>query len=228
MTSSSKKPAPRAKPKKVRSKVQTVRTGPVSYQEALERRNRVIEVAGQEFLTHGFHGTSIDTIAEKSRVSKVTIYRECGNKETIFQEFFLVSLSEFRYNLDHLLHSGDPIEKIIHDTIKLIIDTNSDARAFSLLTLAIAERARFPHVARRVLDQAFEVARSLGDYLRANVGDTTLTREEASQRAFHLLNMALGGSGVLLDDPNTFYGDREKWVDSVAATFIDGLASWRK
>jgi AcrR family transcriptional regulator len=199
------------------------RTGPVSYQEALERRQRVIEVAGQEFLSHGFHGTSIDVIARKSHVSKVTIYRECGNKETIFQEFFLLSIGAFRYNLENVLHSDHPLEEVVRDIIRLVLIANSDERAFSLLTLAIAERPRFPHVARRILDGAFEVARTIGDYLRLKLNNPNLTRAEAAQRAFHLLNMALGGSGVLLDNPATFYADREKWIESVAITFLEGV-----
>jgi len=208
--------------KAVRKRSHRVRTGPVSYEQAANRRIHVLQIAGNEFLTHGFHGTSIDVIARRSRVSKVTIYRECGSKDMLFREFLIAAISAFRYNLEQAIHSDRPLGDVVRDIIRIVLAANSDKRNLGLLRLAIAERNRFPHVARLVLDQAFDIARPLGEYLRTKSG-ARMSTAEAERRAFHLMNMALGGSGALLDDPKSFYSDQRTWIESVAQTFLDGF-----
>jgi AcrR family transcriptional regulator len=202
-----------------------VRTGPISDEETANRRNRVLQIAGDEFLAHGFRGASIEVIAKRSRVSKVTIYREYRNKESLFREFFNTSISGYRSNLEQALRNDRPLGDVVRDIIRFMVVTNAeDKRNFGILRLAIAERNRFPNVARMVLDLAYEIARPLGAYLKTMSRNSGMTSDDAERRAFHLMNMAVGGFGVLLDDPRTFYGNHDVWVESVARAFLDGLS----
>jgi AcrR family transcriptional regulator len=225
-----KKPASRTrrKPKPTvkaahRKGTRRVRTGPVTSEQAADRRAHVLRIAGEQFVAHGFHGTSIDEIAQRSRVSKVTIYREYGDKGALFQQFFDGYFSAFRYDVDLTLRSHRPLKEVVRDVIRLVVNMSADKRTSAILRLAIGERNRFPKIARVVLDRAYDLARPLGDYLRIASGQRGMTNQEAKQRALHLMNMASGGYAALLDDPRTFYGDQNAWVESVADAFLESI-----
>lgn len=49
------------------------------------KRTAVIEAAAEEFLSHGFLGTSMDRIAEAANVSKRTVYNHFPSKDELFQ-----------------------------------------------------------------------------------------------------------------------------------------------
>lgn len=49
------------------------------------KRAAVVEAALEEFLTHGFSGTSMDRIAEVANVSKRTVYDHFPSKDDLFQ-----------------------------------------------------------------------------------------------------------------------------------------------
>lgn len=183
----------------------------------------MLKVASDLFLERGYSGTSIDEIARRSRVSKGTIYGECGTKEDMFREFYSSSLTPFIDDLGNAVQRGRNIGDVVRQIVGGVLRTNSDANAIGLLRLAIAERDRFPSVAELVRRQGGEAMKPFADYLRDQAGRDRLSDEDASRYTLHLFNMALGGSAVLLTDTESFYGDKEAWIDSVAQIFLAGF-----
>src|SRR5688572_28023523 len=53
---------------------------------AIERDQRLIEVATRLFLDRGYDATSLDAVAEAARVSKPTVYSRYGDKRGLFAE----------------------------------------------------------------------------------------------------------------------------------------------
>ena len=53
---------------------------------AIERDQRLIEVATRLFLDRGYDATSLDAVAEAARVSKPTVYARYGDKRGLFAE----------------------------------------------------------------------------------------------------------------------------------------------
>ena len=50
----------------------------------LEKRQRILEVARQLFLQHGYHGSSMDHIAKEAHVTKLTVYNHFQDKANLF------------------------------------------------------------------------------------------------------------------------------------------------
>lgn len=50
----------------------------------LEKRQRILEVARQLFLQHGYHGSSMDQIAKEAHVTKLTVYNHFQDKANLF------------------------------------------------------------------------------------------------------------------------------------------------
>ena len=68
----------------------------------LEKRQRILEVARQSFLQHGYHGSSMDHIAKEAHVTKLTVYNHFQDKANLFS-WTVPGLSEaFLFKLGHL------------------------------------------------------------------------------------------------------------------------------
>ena len=50
----------------------------------LEKRQRILEVARQLFLQHGYHGSSMDQIAKEAHGTKLTVYNHFQDKANLF------------------------------------------------------------------------------------------------------------------------------------------------
>ncbi|MBR0828162.1 TetR/AcrR family transcriptional regulator [Bradyrhizobium manausense] len=73
-----------AKARTARRDVPKSRGGRPTKSAALERDQRLIEVATQLFLERGYEATSLDAVAEAARVSKPTVYARYGDKRGLF------------------------------------------------------------------------------------------------------------------------------------------------
>lgn len=200
-----------------------IRSGPVSDSQAVERRRRVLRIASDLFLERGYSGTSIDEIARRSRVSKATLYREYGTKEDMFREFYTSSIQPFAADLRDAIDRRRDFDDVVRRIVRDLLRRNFDKPTMGLLRLAIAERDRFPSIAALVLQYGRMAMRPLSDYFRDVAGRDSMSEAEADRYSQHLVNMALGGSAVLLTDPQLYYGDRDAWVDSVTQVFLAGF-----
>ena len=54
--------------------------------KARATRRRIIDAAGQLFLTHGYAATMLDQVAERAGVAVQTVYFHYGNKRTLLKE----------------------------------------------------------------------------------------------------------------------------------------------
>lgn len=61
---------------------------PTVGRRGLRTRQRIVACAGELFVAHGYHGTSLDAIAKAVGGSRATIYQYFPNKEEIFIELF--------------------------------------------------------------------------------------------------------------------------------------------
>src|SRR4051794_41801823 len=78
--------ASRTRPAAQRREVPKSRGGRPTKSAAIERDQRLIEVATRLFLDRGFDATSLDAVAESARVSKPTVYARYGDKRGLFAE----------------------------------------------------------------------------------------------------------------------------------------------
>lgn len=140
------------KKKKVRkraSKKANDTAAPVS-SRGKQRKARILAAATQLFLKVGYGETSIDAIVEKSGGSKATLY-----------SFYPTKADLFRAVVDSIVTSNEGTELKSLDNIRDTLVAFAEHRlrvAFSrkhraLTRLIIAERARFPDIARMYYEQ---------------------------------------------------------------------------
>ncbi len=88
----------------------------------VEKRNRIIKIATEEFANNGFENTSILQIAKKSGISVGSIYKYFENKESLFTYIVCEGLSTLEKTLLELAPTDEDIlikaEKIIRTLLE--------------------------------------------------------------------------------------------------------------
>ncbi len=147
----------------------------------------ILQGAMQEFLTHGFAGTTMDRVTAAAGVSKATIYSYFQDKEKLFFALIDRSISSHRSKLDRLdleFFQREPT-KVLADLANNFLNQVSDTpELLDLIRLTIAESKRFPILAQHlILDTDLQFVRVVSQYLRSRP-DLQLADPDATTRIF--------------------------------------------
>lgn len=165
------------------------------------RIRRLLDIALEEFASHGFGGTSLDRLVERSGVSKTTIYRRFGNKEGLFATLIDESVEMIRQGLWSLeLDPADPI-----GTIERFVAVYTDIAVRqplgrTLLEIAIAEKRTFPRLGATLVANAYEGFRPISDYIKQLMADRVLQPGDPQEATFELQGLITHGFRVMIDD----------------------------
>lgn len=182
------------------------------------KRDLILQSAEEEFLLHGFDGTSIDSIVREVGGSKSTVYSHFPDKTVLFAEAIAGIRKEFDFLLPYsrnetVADARDLLELAVVEFLSILFRE----RAMHLFRLMMAEAQRFPEVARqfwnegpaRSLDRLSEIAGGhaygqalfnmlIGErYYRVLLGlDPIPDPEQIVGRAREAISAVLGSSGT--------------------------------
>jgi TetR/AcrR family transcriptional repressor of mexJK operon len=165
-----------------------VRLGPQSAR-GRARRARILEAATDLFLKVGYELTSIDAILELSGGSKSTLYSYFPTKEDLFRAV---------------------IDSVVHNDVGVALDASGNARLVltelalhrlkvvlsprhrAVLGLIIAERKRFPDIARIYFERGPQKShRLIASYLELLNRREVLKIDDAEEAAEFFIGMLL-------------------------------------
>ena len=186
-------------PRKIRAAAGPKRGRPTD-REAPGKIARLMNVAIHEFEVNGFAGTSINQIARRSGVSRMTIYRRFGGKEQLFYEVALRSIEEIRADMRAIDTDGAP-EDVLTRFAAQVIGTRTRTDSMQLLRIAIAAHFQFPDIPREVHRQSLETLAPLIDYLAGLAETGAIACEDPERAAQEFVINALGNLRFLLLGP---------------------------
>jgi AcrR family transcriptional regulator len=123
--------------------------------EELERRKlKVMQVATELFVQHGYAATSLVDIAKAAGVATRTLYQHFGDKEAIFME--VVTARETGAVFPHPSFESDVslFDAMMH-IARYICDVSLRPRSVDLMRLVVAESRRFPDFMMNLCDKTF-------------------------------------------------------------------------
>ncbi len=133
-----------------------------------ERRDRILEIAGDVFYEQGFTGASMSEIAQRLGGSKGTLYNYFESKDELFAAFVTERCGRawedaFSFAADEELEVRELLTLVGEAFIKML-----DERTLGLVRILIAESKRVPEMARIFYDSGPDAkARRLAGYLEA-------------------------------------------------------------
>jgi TetR/AcrR family transcriptional repressor of mexJK operon len=122
----------------------------------LVKRSAISEAATRLFLERGFSATSMDDVAAAAGVSKATLYKQFGDKRSLFETVVLAVTeraetiaASIESNLGHI----DTAEALEPDLVGLAV-AYASTPVVRLRRLVVAEAERFPELAATYFDGA--------------------------------------------------------------------------
>jgi TetR/AcrR family transcriptional repressor of mexJK operon len=120
------------------------------------KRRAIVEAATTLFLRNGYRGTSMDEIAGLAAVSKQTVYKQFADKESLFSEIVVATVSEISdpvYEEVRKLEDSDDVEADLRGLARELLRMVMQPRILQLRRLVIGEAGRFPELGRAFYEQ---------------------------------------------------------------------------
>src|ERR1700722_1024832 len=113
-----------------------------------EKRDAILRIALEAFLTEGYAATSMSSIAAKVGGSKATLYNYFASKEELFSVVIGEKCKDFHDQLfESVSHDADIRAALIGIAERMIRLVVSDEK-IAIYRLITAETARFPELGR--------------------------------------------------------------------------------
>jgi TetR/AcrR family transcriptional repressor of mexJK operon len=121
------------------------------------KREAILETATELFLTREYAGTSMDEVAAAAGVSKQTVYKHFGDKESLFRAIALSSVQEVSGPLRARIAAvaeADDVEAALRELARSYLTAVVQPEVLRRRQLVIREAGRFPDVASAYHDGA--------------------------------------------------------------------------
>ena len=156
------------------------------------KRRTILRAAKAVFLKCGFGGTTMDAVAERARVSKMTVYRHFDDKEALFAGVITEHCEQIggeNFNALFMKTPQDALREFAHRMIAIVFAPET----VELHRIVIAECQRFPKLGRLFYESGPEASiRALAEYLARNKGDPALKVRDPQRSAEEFLELLRG------------------------------------
>jgi AcrR family transcriptional regulator len=204
------------------------RGGRPSREDAEKLGEKILAVATELFLSEGYGGTSIETVARRAGIAKRTFYHRFPDKAALFAAVVRGVMGRLRPSDDTSLFVGTTLEEILLRLAQVILRATLAPEALGFFRLIISEASRFPELAAIVSsvgaseEGIVRIGALLERFGAAGAGSPLTARFAASQFLFMVLVMpqrrALG-----LGTPMTT-AELDAWAKDTVTLFLNG---WR-
>lgn len=136
-------------------------------------RETILSTSRNVFLRHGYIDASMDTIAQRSGVSKTTLYAHFDNKEALFNQVVVDVVSEHADNHAALLDlpTDDDFRNRLVAVGSRLLAKLINPEAIALLRLCVVEGARMPRLSYEALATArANLRQALAGFFREQAG----------------------------------------------------------
>lgn len=194
--------------------------GRPSKEAQAEYEEHLLQVATEEFLQLGYAAATIDGIARKAGISKLTIYRRFEGKEGLFLTVAERAIRQESTFPGIPTADREPSE-VLQAFARATYDSVTSAGSLALTRMAIASAQDFPDVAQRYYSGTLEALAPLASYLATLSKQGVLAISDPLQAALNFTNLSMGGVRFLVMQPLPGE-ERDIWCAEVTRLFMDG------
>jgi TetR/AcrR family transcriptional regulator, mexJK operon transcriptional repressor len=163
-------------------------------QRADMKRRTILRAAKSVFLKSGFGGTTMDAVAARAGVSKMTVYRHFEDKETLFAGVVTEFCKQIVDTDMEKLFEKEP-EQALRGFARKMASMLCAPETVELHRMVIAECRRFPKLGRLFYDSGPEESiRPLMEYFARNKGRPELRIRDPRRSAEEFLELLRGYS----------------------------------
>lgn len=189
---------------------------------SIDKVEQILQGAMQEFLVHGYAGTSMDKVAAAAGVSKATVYSYFQDKEGLFKALIEQrARKKFQLIFGKQALEGEPKIVLRQLAVKGLGQMAEDEEHRALMRVIIGESGRFPELAQVCVRCMIKpICETLSQYLAAHP-ELNISDPEATARVilgalvhFHIVQEVLHGRDILVME-------EERLIDSLMAMIVN-------
>ena len=202
-----------------RQKAQKRAPGRPTTKQSEKLRESILMVALHAFMKHGYQGASIEAIANDSKVAKITIYRQFGDKEGLFCEMVHYANNRILTHLRTDIDTDGAPEDVLKTMIARIQESMTHPDYLEFMRLLISEAPRFPNIAHQMRDDVDIALEPLIAYLRKLKDEGRIFVDSPRDAAIQVAALAVGGIRYLLSTPSSEAQARQHRVEAIYQLF---------
>ncbi|MGH7961854.1 MAG: TetR/AcrR family transcriptional regulator [Candidatus Binatia bacterium] len=166
----------------------TTKRGKTKGSKQALREESILQAAAACFGEQGYRATTLETIAERLGISRVTLYRYCPSKEELLTRVFERSIAIFQRGLKQICAQDIPPEKKLRQIIRHQVRLMADHRNF--LSVFFSEEGNLPpDMARRARTERRVYDEMIEGVIREGIEAERLTALPPKLLSFALLGM---------------------------------------
>jgi len=160
------------------------------------KHERILAAATETFLEFGFDAASMDLVARRAKVSKVTVYTHFKNKETLFGAIIDGLAGRLVAHINRFALGDMALVPALRQFGRMYLELALASSSLALHRLVIAESARAPAFGQLIYRNGpRQIVSSLADFL---AGQSSLQLADRRLAAEQFLGMVLGHSQLQL------------------------------
>ena len=199
----------------------------------LRKHEAILRGAAEQFLQHGFVGTSVDNIAAAAGVSKQTVYTHFGDKETLFTDVVVDITTRFGEPYKEAVAKSRTVTDMAESLGELargLFGTVLAPGVLRLRRLVISEVERFPELGQEYFDKGpgrgiAVLADLFSDYRESGLLDFDDADKAAAHFTWLVVSVPLNMIMLLGEDARPSPEEAEILIDDAVRIFLAAYAS---
>lgn len=196
-------------------------------EEAEQLSEKIVAVAAQLMLEHGYAGTSIEAVANAAGVAKRTLYSRFPDKSVLFAAVIERRRAQFLAPVSRISAAGGTIQEQLTLIGRHMLDWALKPDTVAMKRLMAAEVDRFPELARTLhRDGREQTIDAIAGVLAAAQRDGVLKDMDLRFAALQFLEMIMAPADLLAHygQPAPAGARRREHIDQVVDLFLNGCA----
>jgi TetR/AcrR family transcriptional regulator, mexJK operon transcriptional repressor len=197
---------------------------------AERKRAAILQAASDVFLANGYVGASMDDVAARAGVSKQTLYKRFGDKETLFHELVITTVvTADAARGDGPIVLGDDVEADLRVFARHLLHGVMQPHVLQLRRVVIAEATRFPRLGREFHDVGLgktvaRLALTIGELQDRGVVDVADPELAAQHLNWLVLSIPLNRAMLLGNDHGVAAEQLDRYADAGVVAFLRAYA----
>jgi AcrR family transcriptional regulator len=190
--------------------------------------SRLLDVALQEFLAHGYGGTSLTRIVKAAGISKTTLYARFGSKEDLFraivqQQIERLSAVTALRSRKGPLALAEGLKAYGNRTLEISLEGD----LLEVNRLIYSESARFPELGTAAAERSQRGIADAAAFIAACAESEGIPCRDPQSVATTFIVMLRGWYvDVLLSNRPISVRERQRWVETAVTMLLTGRAEW--
>ncbi len=197
-------------------------------EDVAEIENKLLDVALQEFMAHGYGGTSVTRIVSKAGVSKTTVYSRFASKEDLFHSIMQKQVE--RLAPATLLNSGrgkPDLEEGLKSYANHMLELSLEGDFLGVNRLMYSESHRFPELGAAAAERTRLGIKRISEFVRDCAAHDNIPCRDPEAVAEAFILMIRGWyTNILLTNRRVSAKQRQQWVDSAVRVLSSSREEW--